>query len=746
MKKISRTTALFLVIAILCSVAVPAAASTFVIQPGQTATITIEYTDARAIEGTLLLSDPDIVEEIRFEYSMTGLAQGDKFFLYSANPGGESGTVLIKVKLRENAPRGSSCIVSVTYSVTAAGSNVPGQSQTVMHTVSVAEEPPVNLTGLQTQLLRVQSLNSWEYTKESWARVEDAGMVAAYNLSSEDQSAVDAAEKQLKEALDGLVPMDYSDLQDTLDDASNGENLGELSEGWSHFIGDLIYACQQLTGGDQAAVEDANEKLQQSNAALIRQLTALLAERDSLKGSGSVVDEALLKEKEEQIAELKDRLNELESTVAQKDQLLEEKETRLAELEAAIAALETELAGKNETIGELQQTVSDLEYDISVQEEEITTLQERVDTLKSIIEGSSDLGEEYTKLLDQLEELEAELKAAKSELRTTKNELDKAKAELEKVKTQLNEKELELEAAQANLETVKQELEDTKVEMQAQIDSLQAQITETEDKLSETIGKLEAANAQLGTLEAEKDAAIAELMAKLEAANTQIETLIAERDAAVSKLETLREVWREASEELEKIRQERDAALNKVNQAQSSRQETMEALAAAQEAQAQAKADLDAALAKLKQAMQNLENAPDQSGAMEALKEAMADLETAVAEREKALAEQEALRQQLDASHAELEAALEELKAALDKETDAIIVEVEVEPSYTFCNNPYHTAILILLVVSLVLNAFLITLIALYLVKKRRMQHDDTPLVDYDIDDDATEINEDMLE
>lgn len=686
MKRIFRVTALLAVLAVMLSSAMVANASTFVIQPGETAIITIEYSGARAVEGSLLLSDPQIVEMVEYEYTMDGLAQGEKFFLFSKNPAGESGKVVVKVTLKPDAPRGSSCIVSVSYAITAANSLLPGDTQTVMHTVSVAPKPPVNLSGLQTQLLRVQGLKQWDYTKESWAAVEEAGMVAAYNLSSTDQASVDNAEKQLKDAIDKLVPMNYTALQNALEQAAKGENLGEVSESWTQFVTDLTNACQQYTSGDQEASDAAAQQLLQSKDALATLLADIISQRTEL---------------EKELQETNDRYASFDAILAEKDALIATLTEKVETLEASVADKDKALVDKDDTIATL--------------EEEVTKLQARIDTLQSLLDGSGSAGEEYNKLLEELEALEAEMKALRQQLKDTQKELDKVNGELEDVKTDLEDKKLELENALAQLESTRTELEDTKVSLKAEIDSANAELKKTQEALDKAV--------------------------------VQIETITAERDELASELETLRETWRKAQEELEIIKRERNEAMVNVSQAQADRQQILQQLEEAKKKQSQTKTELDSALEKLKQALTDLENAPeDQTEAVQALKDAMANLETAIAQREEALKEQEELRQQLDATQEELEKALEDLKVALDKETESIIVEVEVEPSYTFCNNPYHTIILILLIISLVLNAFLITLITIYLVKKRRTQLDDMPLVEYDIEDDAAQVNEDMLE
>lgn len=86
-----------------------------------------------------------------------------------------------------------------------------------------------------------------------------------------------------------------------------------------------------------------------------------------------------------------------------------------------------------------------------------------------------------------------------------------------------------------------------------------------------------------------------------------------------------------------------------------------------------------------------------------------------------------------------INALLEEL-AACDKITnppEIVIREVEVEvlPTNDFCNIPMHFTWPVLFAVSAALNVLLIAGLV-YVIMKKRNTTDNTPLVDYDIDDD----------
>lgn len=64
-------------------------------------------------------------------------------------------------------------------------------------------------------------------------------------------------------------------------------------------------------------------------------------------------------------------------------------------------------------------------------------------------------------------------------------------------------------------------------------------------------------------------------------------------------------------------------------------------------------------------------------------------------------------------------------------------VPVEVPPTDEFCNIPKHRVWPVVACVSIAVNVLLLMLIGAYVFKKGKTQRDDTPLVDYDIDDDT---------
>lgn len=95
----------------------------------------------------------------------------------------------------------------------------------------------------------------------------------------------------------------------------------------------------------------------------------------------------------------------------------------------------------------------------------------------------------------------------------------------------------------------------------------------------------------------------------------------------------------------------------------------------------------------------------------------------------------------VDVATQEILALLDQMEAIdADRETPDVIVQevqVEVPPTSEYCNIPQHRVWPVIACISLAINACLLAVIGVYVFKKRKTQRDDTPLVDYDIDDDT---------
>lgn len=287
MKYMTRWLTLVLVLALfLCTV--PAAnAQVIVLDPDETKTITLEYSDVCAIEGEILFSDKTMVSSITYERSddgMLGMVGNDKIFLYTDNMEGMSGKIIIKITIGSSAKKGSSCKVTIRYRTTAPGSEFPGEEQTLTYTVTVRTESPLpvepdppkptyaDTTELKAQIAIAEALTYFDYTKESWAAVDAALTNARSLLDSTSQSAVDKATASLKSALHDLVRMDYSALLDALSKAEDMSRHPEIAQIWVKYIRALENAMNQRTSGDQAAVDAATLELNACKEELLKAL------------------------------------------------------------------------------------------------------------------------------------------------------------------------------------------------------------------------------------------------------------------------------------------------------------------------------------------------------------------------------------------------------------------------------------------------------------------------------------------
>lgn len=289
---------LTLVLAMLFCVAPKADAEVFVRDPGETVSFVIEYENASALEGTISFSDASIIGNVQYDISgcnMEGLAENGLLFLYTGNPEGVSGKIVITVTVLSTAQKGSSCIVTLNYNLTEPGSNVPGETKTIADTIAVITDegikptdppetrpettptttpeptnPKANIKELEKQISVAESLTSYQYTKGSWKELEKAVAKGKQLLTSADQAKIDSATKEIKTKLQMLVPMDYTALQAALDDATNIGDLSKIAEYWERFIHALTNARVQRTSGDQLAVNAATKELLESKEALLQ--------------------------------------------------------------------------------------------------------------------------------------------------------------------------------------------------------------------------------------------------------------------------------------------------------------------------------------------------------------------------------------------------------------------------------------------------------------------------------------------
>lgn len=293
MKLKSKVLCLVFVIGLLLTCVPMASAEIMILDPEESTTFTLEYTDVCAVEGQIIFTNPSIISNIKYDITncnMEGLVENGTIFLYSSDPNGVSGKIDITITIHSGAVKGASCDVIFQYATTGPESTLPGEVQTIVNTVTVstagAEPPPVtepptvpvdpptyaDTTALREQISIAENLTYYDYTRESWADVSAALDNARNHLDSRSQSAVDAATAQLKKALAGLVGMDYSALIAAMEEAADMAQYEDISLTWNRFVQALENARILRTSGDQAAVDAAADELLESKDALLKAL------------------------------------------------------------------------------------------------------------------------------------------------------------------------------------------------------------------------------------------------------------------------------------------------------------------------------------------------------------------------------------------------------------------------------------------------------------------------------------------
>ena len=137
-------------------------------------------------------------------------------------------------------------------------------TQPVEPTPSGSQTPTgtsVDYSKLQKQINIASGLVVTDYTNESRALLAEALTAAQNALTSQEQSAVDAALENLGNTISGLVRMDYSGLKAALARANallGSENAAVL---WQQLSDAAELGNQLLQSGDQEAVDQATAQL-----------------------------------------------------------------------------------------------------------------------------------------------------------------------------------------------------------------------------------------------------------------------------------------------------------------------------------------------------------------------------------------------------------------------------------------------------------------------------------------------------
>ncbi len=333
MKKLQRILAVLFALVIVSGLTLTAFAVDG--KPGKTVEVTFDLDNIFCVDGTFTFSNPDIFQ--KYNYSWTGLkfgsveklAGGDKCYLFNAEEC--DATLTLTLELSSKAKPGDTCDISFTYRTGTDGGAVMSEYKTMVRTVKVVEPEPskptdptnpkptdpkptdpkptdpkptdpkptdpkpteprptvpvgtVDLTELKRQIAIAGGLDGSDYTAKSWEKLEEALAEALELLNSDDQKKIDAGAKKLADAIAALVKMDYSKLQQAIDAGNTLCMQDDLGSLWSDLLSELQKGQGLLTSGDQAAVDEAAEKI----LALIEQIKKAIA--DSQKEPDKIIE------------------------------------------------------------------------------------------------------------------------------------------------------------------------------------------------------------------------------------------------------------------------------------------------------------------------------------------------------------------------------------------------------------------------------------------------------------------------
>ena len=123
----------------------------------------------------------------------------------------------------------------------------------------------LDYTELEKQIQRPEDMELIEgdYTKDSWKDMADAleaGRDLLYNAKTQEE--IDEAAKLLKEAIDNLVPMDYSKLEEAIKSGADLRDDTEFGKLWAQLFDALQRGLDLIGSGDQEAVDACAAEIQ----------------------------------------------------------------------------------------------------------------------------------------------------------------------------------------------------------------------------------------------------------------------------------------------------------------------------------------------------------------------------------------------------------------------------------------------------------------------------------------------------
>ena len=156
-------------------------------------------------------------------------------------------------------------------------------------------EVPTNYAELLKLIKEAEALREADYTPASWANLDTALKAARAALSYKEQTKVDKAAKNLKNAIQKLVKissLDFSELRRQIARAQTLIESEYTPESWAQFVVAFDAAKKALNAKEQATIDTAANNLKNAIGLLVRTvnldysaLLALIEQAEGLKQS-----------------------------------------------------------------------------------------------------------------------------------------------------------------------------------------------------------------------------------------------------------------------------------------------------------------------------------------------------------------------------------------------------------------------------------------------------------------------------
>lgn len=247
------------------------------VKAGKSSTVTFSISGIYGIDGYFEFSNRNLFSSVTYRNNsdLVGNVSDDGVYLYGFSK--TDVKIELKVTIDPKAAPSDSCNIVFHYETSDENGDMSDwtkQSQTVKvkqeEAVTseittpdpVTTDPPVtdpvkeiDYVELQKQLDAAAQLDESEYTKSSWDKLVMTLETAHSVIESDNQNTVDAGAKALKNAIEALVKIDYSDLRKAIDSARDIKETYANSELMFSLFDALNKADGVIAGRDQQAVD-----------------------------------------------------------------------------------------------------------------------------------------------------------------------------------------------------------------------------------------------------------------------------------------------------------------------------------------------------------------------------------------------------------------------------------------------------------------------------------------------------------